>query len=44
VWKALGGIALASGAPEAGVAAVVVLIVVAAYWQFSIGKKKGSNL
>lgn len=44
VWKALGGIALASGAPEAGVAAVVVLIVVAAYWQFSIGKKKGSDL
>lgn len=44
VWKALGGIALASGAPEAGVAAVVVLIVVAAYWQFSVGKKKGSDL
>jgi uncharacterized membrane protein len=44
VWKALGGIALASGAPEAGVAAVVVLIVIAAYWQFSVGKKKGSDL
>jgi uncharacterized membrane protein len=44
VWKALGGIALASGAPEAGVAAVVVLIVVAAYWQFSVGKKKGADL
>jgi len=44
VWKALGGIALASGAPEAGVAAVVVLIVIAAYWQFTIGKKKGSDL
>jgi uncharacterized membrane protein len=44
VWKALGGIALASGAPEAAVGAVVVLIVIAAYWQFSVGKKKGSNL
>jgi uncharacterized membrane protein len=44
VWKAIGGIALASGAPEAGVAAVVVLIVIAAYWQFSVGKKKGSDL
>lgn len=44
VWKALGGIALASGAPEAGVAAVVVLIVVAAYWQFTVGKKKGADL
>jgi uncharacterized membrane protein len=44
VWKALGGIALASGAPEAGVAAVVVLIVIAAYWQFSVGKRKGSDL
>lgn len=44
VWKALGGVALASGAPEAGVAAVVVLIVTAAYLQFSFGKKKGANL
>lgn len=44
VWKALGGIALASGAPEAAVGAVVVLIVIAAYWQFSVGKKKGSDL
>jgi hypothetical protein len=44
VWKALGGIALASGAPEAAVVAVVVVIVVAAYWEFSIGKKKGADL
>lgn len=44
VWKALGGVAIASGAPEAGVAAVVVLIVTAAYLQFSFGKKKGANL
>jgi len=44
VWKALGGVALASGAPEAGVAAVVVLIVTAAYLQFTFGKKKGANL
>jgi uncharacterized membrane protein len=44
VWKALGGVAIASGAPEAGVAAVVVLIVTAAYLQFTFGKKKGANL
>lgn len=44
VWKALGGIALASGAPEAAVAAIVVLIVVAAYWELSFGKKKGADL
>lgn len=44
VWKALGGVALASGAPEAGVAAVVVLIVTATYLQFTFGKKKGANL
>ena len=44
VWKALAGIALASGLPEAAVAAIIVLLVVAAYWQFTFGKKKGANL
>lgn len=44
VWKALGGVALASGFPEAAVAAVVVLIVTAAYLQFTFGKKKGADL
>ncbi len=44
VWKALGGVALASGVPEAAVAAVVVLLVIAAYWQFAVGKKKGADL
>ena len=44
VWKALAGIALASGAPEAAVAALIVLIVVAAYWEFTFGKRKGADL
>lgn len=44
VWKALGGIALASGVPEAVVAAIIVLLVTAAYWQFTFGRKKGANL
>jgi uncharacterized membrane protein len=44
VWKAIGGIAIASGAPEAAVASILVLIIVAAYLEFSFGKKKGANL
>ncbi len=44
VWKAIGGIALASGAPEAVVASILVLIIVAAYWEFSFGRKKGADL
>lgn len=44
VWKALGGIALASGVPEAIVAAIIVLLVTAAYWQFTFGRKKGADL
>jgi len=44
VWGSLGKIALSSGAPEAGFAAAFVLIVVAAYMQFTIGKKKGADL
>lgn len=44
VWKALGGVALASGVPEAVVAAIITLLVIAAYWQFAYGKKKGADL
>jgi uncharacterized membrane protein len=44
VWKALWGVALANGLPEAGLTAVITLIVVAAVRQISIGKKKGADL
>lgn len=44
IWKALGGVAVVSGLPEAGVSAVVTLLVVAAYRQFTVGKRTGSNL
>lgn len=44
LWKALLGIATVSGLPEAGVSALITLLVVAAYRQFTIGKKKGSTL
>jgi len=44
LWKALAGIAVTSGLPEAGVSAVITLLVVAAYRQFRVGKRKGSDL
>lgn len=44
LWKALAGIAATSGLPEAGVSAVITLLVVAAYRQFRVGKRKGSDL
>ena len=44
VWKALWGVAVANGLPEAGISAVITLIVVAAVRQISIGKKKGADL
>ena len=44
IWQPLASIAVVSGLPEAGVSAVITLLVVAAYWQFTIGKRKGSNL
>jgi uncharacterized membrane protein len=40
----LGSLALANGLPEAIVSALLVLIVVAAYWRIRIGKRKGSNI
>ncbi|HNS06330.1 MAG TPA: ECF transporter S component [Anaerolineaceae bacterium] len=44
LWKPLSGIAVVSGLPEAGVSALITLLVVAAYRQFSVGKRKGANL
>ncbi len=44
VWKALWGVAIANGLPEAALSAVVTLIVVAAVRQIKIGKKTGADL
>lgn len=44
LWKPLSGIAVVSGLPEAGVSALITLLVVAAYRQFTVGKRKGSDL
>jgi uncharacterized membrane protein len=43
-WAALGSIAMVNGAPEAGVSAVIVLVVVAAWLRIRVGRKKGANL
>ncbi len=43
-WEVLGGIVIANGLLEAGVSAVITLVVVAAWRQIRIGKKKGSDL
>ncbi len=40
----LGGIALANGVPEAVVSAVLVLVVVAAYWRIPVGRRQGANI
>lgn len=44
VWKALWGVGIANGLPEAAITAVMVLIVVAAVRQIKIGKKQGADL
>ncbi|MBA4383921.1 MAG: ECF transporter S component [Anaerolinea sp.] len=44
IWKTLWGVAIANGLPEAGISAVVVVIVVAAVRQIKIGKKQGADL
>lgn len=44
IWKTLWGVGVANGLPEAGISAVVTLIVVAAVRQIKIGKKQGSDL
>ena len=43
-WEVLGGIVVANGLLEAVVSAVITLVVVAAWRQIRIGKKKGSDL
>jgi uncharacterized membrane protein len=40
----LSTLALANGLPEAIVSALLVLVVVAAYWRIRIGKRKGASL
>lgn len=43
-WAAIPPIVVANGLPEAGVSAVLVLLVVAAWRGFKIGKKQGADL
>jgi uncharacterized membrane protein len=43
-WPVLGGIALANGLPEAGVSAVITVIVVSITLQLKVGKKQGADL
>lgn len=43
-WAVIWTVAVANGLPEAGLAAVLVLLVVAAYRQIRIGKRQGANL
>jgi uncharacterized membrane protein len=43
-WQVIGTIALANGLPEAGAAAILVLIIVAAWKNISINSKKGASL
>ncbi len=43
-WQVLGGVFVANGLPEMAVSALIVLIVVAAWWRIKIGKKEGSDL
>jgi hypothetical protein len=43
-WVALGPVVVANGLPEAGLCAVLVLLVVGAWMRIQIGKRKGANL
>jgi uncharacterized membrane protein len=43
-WVALGPIVVANGLPEAGVSALLTLIVVASFTRMQIGKKEGADL
>ena len=43
-WAALGPIAIANGLPEAGAAALITLVVVAAWQRFAVGKQRGANI
>ncbi len=43
-WKLIGTIAVTNGLPEAALAAVLTLAVVAAWQQIEVGRKKGADL
>jgi uncharacterized membrane protein len=43
-WAALPAIVVANGLPEAGAAAIITLVVVAAWQRFAIGKRTGANI
>ncbi len=43
-WVALGPVVVANGLPEAGLSAVLVLLVVGSWMRIQIGKRKGANL
>jgi uncharacterized membrane protein len=43
-WAAIGGIIIGNGLLEAGLSAVLVLVIVAAWRGIQVGRKKGSNL
>jgi len=43
-WETLPAIAVANGLPEAGAAALITLVVVAAWQRFAVGKRRGANL
>lgn len=43
-WVAIGGIIISNGLLEAGLSAVITLVVVAAWRQIRIGKKEGADL
>lgn len=40
----VGGLAVANGVPEAVISAILVLVVVAAYWRIRIGSRQGANI
>lgn len=43
-WPVIGSVAVANGLPEAGVSAVITLIVVSITLQLQVGKKRGADL
>ena len=43
-WPLIGSVAVANGLPEAGVSAVITLIVVGITMQLKVGKKRGADL
>ena len=43
-WVALGPVVVANGLPEAGLSAVLVLLVVGSWMRIQIGQRKGANL